>query len=289
MEGRVVYAPVRHHSPACAWHVDRLIRDLRPDAVLIEGPRDATHLIPLLTHEKTRMPVAIYTTYVQRRADDDRAPGEPGRREPIRHAAYYPLCDYSPELAAIRAAAAVQACTRFIDLTFPEMVESGRTLDEGRAHSLLEERHLAHSEVLRETCRRVGARDPDDLWDQLYELDHDRRDPVGFFQGVVGYCALARRNYSPAMLELDGCAAREAAMAAAVAEEPGRVVVVTGGFHTVALPGVAPAMPALVKVDPKDALVSLMRYGFEQLDRLNGYASGMPAPSSTSGRGRRSR
>ena len=23
---RVVYVPVRHHSPACAWHVDRLIR-----------------------------------------------------------------------------------------------------------------------------------------------------------------------------------------------------------------------------------------------------------------------
>ena len=40
--------PVRHHSPACAWHVDRLIRDLQPDAVLIEGPRDATRLIPLL-------------------------------------------------------------------------------------------------------------------------------------------------------------------------------------------------------------------------------------------------
>ena len=80
------------------------------------------------------------------------------------------------------------------------------------------------------------------------------------------------------MLQLDGCAAREAAMAAAVAEEAGRVVVVTGGFHTVALPGAAPALPGRVKVDPKDALVTLMRYGFEQLDRLNGYASGMPAP-----------
>lgn len=67
-------------------------------------------------------------------------------------------------------------------------------------------------------------------------------------------------------------------MAAAVAEEAGRVVVVTGGFHTVALPGVVPALPGRVKLDPKDALVTLMRYGFEQLDRLNGYASGMPAP-----------
>jgi hypothetical protein len=38
--------PVRHHSPACAWHINRLIRELKPDAVLIEGPRDASGIIP---------------------------------------------------------------------------------------------------------------------------------------------------------------------------------------------------------------------------------------------------
>ena len=98
---RVVYVPVRHHSPACARQVARLIRELRPDAVLIEGPRDASHLIPLLSHPKARMPVAIYTTFVHR--------AEGGERDPVRHAAYYPLCDYSPELVAIRTAAEVGA------------------------------------------------------------------------------------------------------------------------------------------------------------------------------------
>ena len=280
-DGRVVYVPVRHHSPACAWHVDRLIRDIRPDALLIEGPRDASHLIPLLTHPKTRMPVAIYTTYVQRfrdeMSDQDQSGGPPA---PARHAAYYPLCDYSPELAAIRTAAELGIPTRFIDLTFPEMVQCGRRGRDARAMSLFEERHLAHSELLRETCRRTGARDPDDLWDQLYELDAERQEAVEFFQGVLAYCALARHGYTPEMLQADGCAAREAAMAAAVAEESnaGRVVVITGGFHTVALPETPPGRPDPVKVDAKDALVSLMRYGFEQLDRLSGYASGMPAP-----------
>lgn len=96
---RVVYVPVRHHSPACARQVARLIRELGPEAVLIEGPRDATHLIPLLTHAKTRMPVAIYTTFVHRVEGVDSSP--------VRHAAYYPLCDYSPELVAIRTAAEV--------------------------------------------------------------------------------------------------------------------------------------------------------------------------------------
>ena len=31
-------APVRHHSPACAWAVRELIRDVKPDRVLIEAP-----------------------------------------------------------------------------------------------------------------------------------------------------------------------------------------------------------------------------------------------------------
>ncbi len=270
--GRIVYVPVRHHSPACARQVARLIRELRPDAVLIEGPRDASHLIPMLTHPKARMPVAIYTTFVPR------GQGGGAGGIPIRHAAYYPLCDYSPELAAIRAAAEVGASARFIDLTYPEMVMAGRGVGEARAQSLLEERHLSHGAVLREACRRVGARDLDDLWDHLYEVDGQSRDPATFFRGVLAYCASARRDYTAEALAADGTLARESAMAAAVVGEPGRVVVVTGGFHAVALPTAPAAMPAKVKVDPADALVALMRYGFEQLDRLNGYASGMPSP-----------
>lgn len=271
LDARVVYVPVRHHSPACAWHADRLIRDLRPDAVLIEGPRDATPLIPLLTHPGTRTPVAVFTTFVQRQCGD-------GPTAPVRHSAYYPLCDYSPELAAVRAAAAVGARAAFIDLTFPEMVVAGRDPAAAHALSLLGDHHLSHSRLLRAACARTGSRDPDDLWDHLYEVDYERREPAAFVRDVLAYCALARRDFSPAALAADGTLAREAAMAAAVSAEPGRVVVVTGGFHTVALPETPPALPPPVKVAEADALVTLMRYGFEQLDRLNGYAGGMPAP-----------
>ena len=269
LAARVVYVPVRHHSPACAWHVERLIRELKPDAVLIEGPRDASGIIPLLTHEKTKFPVAIYTTYVER---IDGAP-------PARHAAYYPLCEYSPELAAVRAAAAAGAKVRFIDLSFPEMVRAGRQRNERKAQSLQEERHLRHSRFLRSACERAGVRDPDDLWDHLFEVDHRTLETAKFVRNVLGYCALARIEMSDDALEADGTLPRERAMAAAVAQEKGKVVVVTGGFHTVALPQTTPAMPEPMKVPEADAIVVLMRYGFEQLDRLNGYASGMPSPN----------
>jgi len=202
LTGRVVYFPVRHHSPACAWHVDRLIRELRPEAVLIEGPRDATPLVPLLLETETQMPVAVYATYVRRRDDGP----------PERSAAYYPLCDYSPEWAAVKAATEVGAAVKFIDLTYPEMVEARRayerqvaslpkpdsaagpaadqsdadqsdagrpdkeTADAGKAkpagpaprtESLQDESWITHSRLLRAACVRTGARDPDDLWDLL--------------------------------------------------------------------------------------------------------------------------
>jgi hypothetical protein len=268
LAARVVYFPVRHHSPACAWHVRRLIAEMRPDAVLIEGPRDATALIPHLLHEKTRTPVAIYATYVRRLEKD----------LPERFSAYYPMCDYSPELAAIRAAREVGAATRFIDLTFPEMVTAEHRPKSDKALNLLEERHFKHSRFLQAASRRAGVRDSDDLWDHLYEVDFEQMDTAAFMRNVLAWCALSRQEYTPEMIAGEGSDVREGAMAAAVAEEKGRVLVVTGGFHTVALPTTAPRTPEPVAVARDDAQVVLMRYGFEQLDRLNGYASGMPSP-----------
>jgi hypothetical protein len=267
LDARVVYVPIRHHSPACAQHVARVIEAVRPDAVLIEGPRDATPLIPLLTHPDTRMPVAIFTTFIRR-----------ARNAPPAHfAAYYPFCDFSPELAALRAAAALGVPARFIDLTFPEQVVYGERQD-GQVLNLLEERYFAHSRFLRAACQRAGARDPDDLWDQLYEDDGAARTSGDFLRNVLAYCALARQDCTTAMLDAEGALAREGGMAAEIARETGRVVVVTGGFHTVALPATPPQAVKAIDVAPADAQVVLTRYSFPQLDRLNGYASGMPSP-----------
>ncbi len=269
LAARVVYFPVRHHSPACAWHVQKLIRELRPQAVLIEGPRDATPLIPLLVHPDTKTPIAVYATYVKR---------TPESQWPDRFAAYYPLCDYSPELAAIRAGLAIGAEVKFIDLTWPEKVECMAADYAPAAISLFDEHHLKHGRLLKLACQRTGARDPDDLWDHLYEVDYRDVDSAQFIRNVLTWCALARHDHTPEMLAADGTLPREQAMAAAVAKTEGKTLVVTGGFHTVALPRTEPKMPPPVKAAPDDAQVVLMRYTFEQLDRLNGYASGMPAP-----------
>jgi len=269
---RIIYFPVRHHSPACAWHVGRLIRDVRPDAVLIEGPRDATPLIPLLLHAETRFPVAIYATYVRRRADG----------APDRFAAYYPVCEFSPEHQAIVAAAEVGAATSFIDLTFPEKVQAGAAEETPKkrrvTQSMQEESWFNHSQLLQAACVRTGSRDPDDLWDHLYEVDYKRVPADEFIRRVLAYCTLARKNATQHDLKADGTLARERAMAHAIAQTTGKVVVVTGGFHTVTLAETKPSRHKSLKVKPEDNQLVLMRYSFDQLDRLNGYASGMPSP-----------
>ena len=59
----IILLPVRHHSPACAWHIVRMIEKLKPDAVLIEGPENAGSLIPTMIHEETKAPFAVYYSY----------------------------------------------------------------------------------------------------------------------------------------------------------------------------------------------------------------------------------
>src|SRR5919199_3318719 len=107
---QMLVCPVRHHSPAAALQVERLIHERRPRAVLVEGPADANDLIPLLLDAETAPPVALYA-YRQQAAPEgdgsggDGRPARPpvgladgrrvgeGTRERVR-AVYYPFCDY---------------------------------------------------------------------------------------------------------------------------------------------------------------------------------------------------
>ena len=59
----VLYYPVRHHSPACAWHLEHAMDRYPPEQVLVEGPENANDLISILANPETRAPVALYYAY----------------------------------------------------------------------------------------------------------------------------------------------------------------------------------------------------------------------------------
>ena len=287
----VYFAPVRHHSPACALALREMLRELRPAAVLVEGPDDLDHLLPLLQHADTRAPVALLCQ--SRRAPA--RPDEEGDAEPTpdTRSAFYPFCDYSPEWIAARDGAAIGARVAFIDLPWRHKAwDTGRDGDadarpSDAVRSLMEERHFAHSRYLGAMAARLGCVDHHELWDRLFELrgPDARRDWRAFFGDVFSWCAAARHDYEPQVLEAEGSLARERHMAAHVrrwrARVQGPVVVVTGGFHTAELLAAwqaAEAAPTPPRKDAGDDGAWLIRYSFDRLDSLNGYASGMPSP-----------
>ncbi|MCB9471824.1 MAG: hypothetical protein H6677_26355 [Candidatus Obscuribacterales bacterium] len=323
---RVFYFPVRHHSPVCAWHIRKWILENKPAAVLIEGPESITAKVELLASEECHYPVAVYTSFIDRknrvaslmsqkdsadsedpepkeeRAEEESA-GKTRRRDGFaRFAGFYPFCDYSPEMVAVRTGVESGARVRFIDLEYGEQIlhkfkESFKTADTGdedaevRVKELTSDSHLKHSQYINSLVERMGCRDFDEMWDHLFESSINRLDTNSFVERLATYSALARLDYSEEDLRLDGTMAREQCMAANIRDEldslekagiKGKVLVVTGGFHTAVLPDLVSGSvkrPKSVKFADDEAGTWLMRYSYDRLDSKTGYTAGMPSPA----------
>ena len=163
----IIYMPIRHHSPACARHVIRLVEERRPDCILVEGPENANALIPVMVHPDTRPPFAVYYSYRDRKGHVS--------EEKEDYKCYYPFLDYSPELAALRAGAEKDIPARFIDLPYGEILIASA---EGRGLRRNEEKNnynddylLARSRYIRLLCEKAGLRNFDELWEKYFELN----------------------------------------------------------------------------------------------------------------------
>ena len=280
-EAGVHLAPIRHHSPACALALRALLEQVSPAVVLIEGPAEYTGLLPALQDPDTVPPVAVLSL-----AD--------------RTASYYPLAEFSPEWIALRWAGEHGAEAAFIDRS-PGADDDCR--DESRddshdghgaaARTLQAEYHLARSAALDALARRLGCRDHDEVWEQLFEDrgTSDIRAWQGFFADTLAWAALARLDAEREVLDADSTHAREAVMAAALRERlpdadrsgsGAPIVVVTGAFHTLALLDALDGTPEAAWLpEPEvrsDGESWLIRYDFARLDSLRGYGAGMPSP-----------
>ncbi|MFB7662447.1 DUF5682 family protein [Kitasatospora sp. NPDC056138] len=100
MSTDVTLLGVRHHGPGSARAVAAALEQLRPDAVLIEGPPEADQIITLAGEKDMVPPVALLAHAV-----DDPA-----------KAAFWPFAAFSPEWVAIRHAIEHEIPVRFIDL-----------------------------------------------------------------------------------------------------------------------------------------------------------------------------
>ncbi|MCA9491683.1 MAG: hypothetical protein KC621_17245 [Myxococcales bacterium] len=233
MADALYWFPVRHHSPNTARHLREAMRQRKPAVVFIEGPPDATALVPYVVHPDTRPPIALYTSF----RDDQGvlAPLEEG--QPVaRFAAWYPLLACSPEYVAMRTAHTLGADVVFIDLPHQArtaLAEGAEVPDPSRA---VEER-ITRSQFYQGLAKAAGYRTFDETWDALFEVaTHD--DAESFRHDLAAFCAAARLTGDPAELALDGTIARERHMWRTITTElasrglgPEQAMVVCGGFH----------------------------------------------------------
>lgn len=257
--GPIHFAPVRHHSPACARALAAMLAELKPARILIEGPPALAALLPLLRDPACKPPVAVLL-----RGEEDTAA-----------AGWYPLCDYSPEWVALRWPGAE---VRFIDAPWSTRAPA----DAGSAASLLAERHLSRSAEIAALAAAAGCRDHDELWEHAFELKPLAaiEDWRTHFAEVFAWCALSRLGDAPEVQGAEGHLAREAQMLAALKRaqaEGGTTVVVTGGYHTLPLVEALDTAAARAKPPRVNDRAWLVRYSFDRLDALNGYGAGMPA------------
>lgn len=256
---------VRHHGPGSARRLVEALDALRPGVVLIEGPCDATPLLPLLAHPEMRTPVALLAY-----AEDD-----PSR------ATFFPFAEYSPEYQAAVWAVRHGADVRFIDLPStdtlaPPSDSSEEDDDDAGAPTEIDPIVFDPIGVL---ANAAGYRDGESWWSDIIEENHDGG-PV--FEAVAD-AMTALRQVAPAPTGRE--AAREAHMrleiAKAAKESERPIAVVCGAWHVPALTErvAASADRDLLKGRSRTKVKSTWTpWTSPRLARATGYGAGVVAP-----------
>jgi Family of unknown function (DUF5682) len=169
---------IRHHGPGCARSLRSALHALTPDIVLVEGPPDATDVLPLLMHQAMRPPVALLI-YM---------PDRP------RQAAYYPFTVFSPEWQALRYAFERGIPARFIDL--PQAMQMSAPKTDGAADVApgLDRESAPNAVTVEEPPSELDEPAPPALAGEPSEAGTDddgdialRDDPIGMLAKLAGY------------------------------------------------------------------------------------------------------
>lgn len=246
----VHYFPVRHHSPRASAALVQFLDRVKPDRVLVEGPRDATKLISYLFDADTVPPVAILGY----------------RTDGPAQSVLYPMATYSPEYVALAWANQHGVPSEFIDITASESLAIEREVEEAGEEVL----ELPTESAI---ASQHGFRSFDELWEAWFEApDHG---PDAFAEAVVAWAQIVR-----ARDRIDFHRARDARMARHIQEAKGeRIVVVLGAAHVAALieNDVDPSLEAMFgKTVPTE--LTVIPYSFTRLAGQVGYGAGNRAP-----------
>ncbi|UPK30214.1 DUF5682 family protein [Bradyrhizobium sp. 195] len=262
MAGQVSLFGIRHHGPGSARRLVEALDALKPVAVLIEGPADASELLPMLADPDMVTPVALLTY-----AEDDPA-----------NASFFPFADYSPEYQAARWAARHGAMLRFIDLPASDRLGTSAADIAEEIAARADADPVSHDPI-GALATAAGYDDGESWWSDVIE-ENPATGPI-FAAVADAMTALRADEKSLSARE----AAREAHMrieiAKAAKECDGPVAVVCGAWHVPALTErrSLAADRELLKGRPKTKIKATWApWTAPRLSRASGYGAGVVAP-----------
>jgi hypothetical protein len=281
---------IRHHGPGSARAVAAALEELKPDAILIEGPPEADALIPLAAHPAMRPPVALLVY----------ADADPSR------AGFWPFAEFSPEWVAIRHGVLDDTPVRFIDLPsghrfaelpkdddagFEPIDEAEHTEDDGDAEEERDERRgieethalegIQRTDPIAALATAAGYDDPERWWEDVVEQRAD-----GSFSALDSFAAIADAMAAVRDRTRPEDEQREAYMRQCIREEikagRERIAVVCGAFHVPALTDIGPAAPdaKVLKELPKKVKTTAtwVPWTHGRLSFRSGYGAGIESP-----------
>jgi hypothetical protein len=268
---------IRHHGPGSARSLRAALEQLRPDAILVEGPPDAAEVLPLLAHPDMRPPVALLIY----------APDAP------RRAVYYPFALFSPEWQALHFGLTNGIPVRFIDLPQAHQLgvrsqELGVGGDSAEQDTDLNEQSptpipqlpTPRHDPLGWLAAAAGYSDGERWWEHMVE---QRQDAADIFAAILEAMAALREQSPPDPDPIE--AQREAWMRQTLrtAQKDGfeRIAVVCGAWHAPALVDLSSvkADTALLKGLPKVKVqATWVPWTYGRLTLASGYGAGIESP-----------
>lgn len=255
---RPVIIGVRHHSPTLASAMPTLLDAARPDVVLLEMAEELQPWIEWLESPELAAPIALGAA-----------------RRDGRGLLFYPLADFSPELAAIRWAGQHGVMVQAFDL--PLGVSEGERPGMGSRVELPDER----LDLLAPLSERFEAPTGDELWDRMVEVLACGSSPESVRRAglAVGWALRLQEVAAGGASVYD--LRRETWMRLRLREaleaNP-RVTAIVGAFHAAALlEHHADEWPARKK-SAAEVVTSMVPYSFALLDSRSGYPAGIRDP-----------
>lgn len=290
---------IRHHGPGSARSLRDALGSLEPDCILVEGPPDADHVLPLMAHTDMQPPVALLIY----------RPDQP------RRAVYYPFAVFSPEWQAIAYGLEGGVPVRFMDLPQTHSLAeplpvAGEAADEAEQPALpaeemppesgpadngeeTEDRETTLPSDPREDplgwlAKAAGHSDGERWWESLVE---QRQGSEDLFSAILEAMTALRE----ALPEADGPrealreSLREAHMRKTIrtAQNDGckKIAVVCGAWHAPALAGTLKELPTeksdntLLKGLPQvEVKATWVPWTYGRLSFYSGYGAGVHSP-----------